>query len=84
MNGAIGVLREAFVMRDHADRGTTLVQFPEQVHHCFAVAGIEVASRLIGQQNRRPARNGNGSDRRRAGSVDVLPDAPCLRAPALR
>jgi hypothetical protein len=63
VHGPICVLREPLIMGDHANRGATLVQFAEQLHHRFAIPRIEIASRLIGKQNRRPAakraRNGN-------------------------
>src|SRR4029450_522671 len=55
MHCAIGVLRETLIVRDHANRGAALVQFSEQVHHCFAVARIKVPRRLVREQNRRPA-----------------------------
>src|ERR1700688_935020 len=63
MHCPVCVLRETLVMRDHANRGATLMQFPEQTHDRFAIARIEIASRFVGKQNRRPAgkraRDGN-------------------------
>jgi hypothetical protein len=63
MNGAICVLRETLVMRNHANRGAALMQLAEQVHDGFAVVRIEVTCWLVGKQNRRPpgkrARNCN-------------------------
>src|SRR6266481_1454278 len=53
---AICVLRETLVMRDHADRGAALMQFSKQTHDRFAIARVKVSSRLVRQQNRRPAR----------------------------
>ena len=55
MNGAVCVLRETLVVRDHANRGAALMQLAEQVHDSFAVVRIEVTGRLVGKQNRRPA-----------------------------
>ena len=55
MDGAIGVLGESLVVRDHADRGAALMQFSEQAHDRFAIARVKVSSRLVCQQNRRPA-----------------------------
>jgi hypothetical protein len=55
VHGAIRVLREPLIMSDHANRGATLMQFAQQLHHRFAIPRIEIASRLIGKQNRRPA-----------------------------
>src|SRR4030095_4433230 len=55
MHGAIGVLREALIVRDHANRGAALVQFSEQGHHCFSVARIKVPRRLVREQNCRSA-----------------------------
>ena len=47
--GEIGITR---IVRDHADRRTRLVQFIEQRHDRFAILRVEIASRLIGQQDR--------------------------------
>src|ERR1700730_8201845 len=55
MHCAVCVLRETLVVRDHANCGATLMQLSEQPHHRSTIARIEVASRLVGQQNRRPA-----------------------------
>src|SRR2546430_14394667 len=55
MDGAIGVLREPLVVRDHANGRATGVQFLEQIHHRFAVSRIEVSSRLVREQDRRLA-----------------------------
>ena len=56
MHGPIGVLREAFIVRDHANRRAAGVKFLQQLHHRFAIARIKVARWLVRQQNRRPAR----------------------------
>ena len=53
VNGAVGVLRKARIVRDHANGGATGVQFLQQIHNGFAVARVEVSRRLIRQQNRR-------------------------------
>lgn len=61
VNGAICVLSETLVVRDHANRGAPLVQFAEQMHYRFAVVRIEVTSRLVCKQDRRSARKGAGN-----------------------
>src|SRR5207302_11016818 len=55
MHGPICVLRETLVVCHHANRGATLMQFSEQLHHRLAIARIEVAGRFVCEQNRRPA-----------------------------
>src|SRR6266436_6620755 len=55
MHRAVCMLRETFVVRDHANRGAALMKFTEQVHDRFAVMRIEVTRRLVRQQNRRSA-----------------------------
>src|ERR671931_365125 len=55
MDCAIGMLSEALVMCDHANSGSVPVQFLEQLHHGFAIARIEIARWLVGQQNGWPA-----------------------------
>ena len=55
MNGAVGVLREARVVRDHANGRAAGVQFLEQIHDRFAVARIEVAGRFVRQKDGRLA-----------------------------
>src|SRR5262249_14655537 len=52
MDSAICVLSETLVVRNHANRGATLMQFAEQLHDSFAVVRIEVTGRLVGKQNR--------------------------------
>src|SRR5215211_3023620 len=63
VHGAIGMLREALVVRDHADGRTRRVQFLEQIHDSLAVPRIEVTSRLVREQNgglaRERARHGD-------------------------
>src|ERR1051325_1994408 len=51
MDGAIRVARVARVVRDHADRGAFAVQLAEQFHDRLAVLRIEVACRLVRQQD---------------------------------
>src|SRR3990172_4193973 len=53
VNRPIGVARVARVVRDHADRRPFPVQLAEQLHDGFAVLGVEVPGRLVGQQDRR-------------------------------
>src|SRR5438046_826484 len=52
MDRAIGVLREALVVCDHANRSAAGVKFLQQLHYRFAIARIKIASRLVGQENR--------------------------------
>src|SRR5436190_16961798 len=58
MDCAIRILREPLVVRDHADRGTALVQFLKKRHDGFAIARVEVARRFVGEKNGRLAREG--------------------------
>src|SRR5262249_44410325 len=51
---AIRVLSETLIVRDHANRGATLMQLAEQMHDRFAVVRIEVTGRLVCEQNRWP------------------------------
>src|SRR6266542_852216 len=60
MNCAIGMLSEALVMCDHANGGSVLVQFLQQLHHRFAIARIKIARWFVCQQNGRPARERPG------------------------
>src|SRR5688572_25650144 len=43
MHGAVGVAGVARVVRDHTDGGAALMQLTQQLHHRFAVGGVEVA-----------------------------------------
>src|SRR4030095_7819390 len=54
------MLSEALVMCDHANGGSVLVQFLEQLHHRFAIARIKIARWFVCQQNGRPARERTG------------------------
>ena len=49
VDDAVGIARVALRVGDHHDGGALLVQLGEQVHHLLAVLGIEVASRLVGE-----------------------------------
>src|SRR4051794_33887899 len=51
MDCAIGVLREPHIVRHHTDRRAGGVQFLQQVHYGFTVAGIEIARRFIGEED---------------------------------
>src|SRR5262249_49087896 len=52
-NLTLGLLNESGIVRNHADRCAFLVQFMQQLHYSFAVVRIEIAGRLVRQQNRR-------------------------------
>jgi len=65
MHGAIGVASEARVVRDHADRRARGVELAEEVHHGVAVLGVEVAGRLVREEDGRLAGQ-------RAGDGDAL------------
>src|SRR6266545_4248079 len=60
VNRAVSVLSKALVVGHHANGGPALVQFLEQLHHCFAIARIKIARWLVCQQNGRPARERPG------------------------
>src|SRR6516165_4456801 len=55
MHCAIGMLCETLIVGNHANCGAALMQLTEQMHDSFAVVRIEIASRLVREQNRRPA-----------------------------
>src|SRR5436309_2402539 len=65
MHRSICMLREARVVRYHADRRSAGVQFFQQIHYRFAIARIEISGRLIREQNR-------GSTGKRARDRDTL------------
>src|SRR5437764_11308031 len=52
VNGAVGVLREPLVVRDHADGRAAGVEFLEQIHHRVTVAPIKISGRFVRQQDR--------------------------------
>ena len=57
MNRALGVMGVARVVRDDANCGAVSVQLLEQSHHGVTIFGIEVACRLVRQQDQRGAIN---------------------------
>src|SRR3712207_4287010 len=61
------MLREPNVVRDHADGRAAGVEFFEEIHHRFAVAGIEVTGRLVGEEDGRMT-----SERTRHGDALLL------------
>ena len=65
VDGAVGVARVARIVGDHADRGAFAVQLAQQLHDRFAVLRVEVAGRLVREQDR-----GRAGDR--AGDRDAL------------
>src|SRR5882762_2519758 len=48
MNGALGKIRVALVVGNHADGSPVAVQVAQQFHDGFAVLGVQVSGRLIG------------------------------------
>ena len=58
MDAAVGVARVARIVRDHADRRAGAVQLAQQIHHRFAAARVEVAGRLVREQDERLAGDG--------------------------
>jgi hypothetical protein len=54
--------REAGVVRDHADGGPVTVEFLQQLHDGFAIAGVEIAGGFVREQDGRLAakRSRNG------------------------
>ena len=55
MDCAIGLPDEALVVCDHDDCRSGTVKTGENLHHGFAVGGIQIAGRLVGQKDPRPA-----------------------------
>src|SRR4051812_25703961 len=64
-NRTVGKIRVARVVRDHADGETRGVQLAQQAHYRFAVGGVQVAGRLVREQDQRIAAQ-------RAGHRDTL------------
>src|SRR5688500_18757714 len=54
---AIRLVSITRIMGDHADRGSPFVQVAEETHDRFTVLRIEIAGRLVGEKNRRVARD---------------------------
>jgi hypothetical protein len=52
MDGAIRVLRVSRIVSHHADRCPFAIQFAQQIHDGFAVAGVQIAGGLVREQNR--------------------------------
>src|SRR5437016_437637 len=67
MDFSIRVSRKACIVRDHADGRAPTVQLAQQLHHLLAICGIEIAGRLIREENDRLAR-----DRTRDGHALLL------------
>jgi len=55
MDGALGEIGVALVVRDHADGRAVAVQVAQQLHDRFAVFGVQVSGGLVGHQNERIA-----------------------------
>ena len=55
INHAIRVISVPRIVGYHADRRSALMKLAEEIHHRFAVLGIEIAGRFVGEQNRRIA-----------------------------
>lgn len=60
VDDALGVALEARVVRAHAERRAAAVQRAEQLHHCLAVFGVEVAGGFVHQQDGGVPRQGAG------------------------
>src|SRR4051794_13717107 len=58
VDGAGGLFGVLGVVRDHADGRALLAQLLEQRHDRIAVARVEVARRLVGEQDERVAGDG--------------------------
>ena len=58
VNAAFGMPREAGIVGDHADGRALLVQFMQQFHNSVRVLRIEIARRLVCQQDRWASRQG--------------------------
>src|SRR6267154_2373934 len=55
VDGALGEVGVALVVRDHANGGAIAMQVAQQFHHGFAVLGVQVSGRLVSHQNERIA-----------------------------
>src|SRR6267154_3598945 len=55
VNGALGEVGVALVVRDHANGGAIAMQVAQQFHHRFTVLGVQVSGGLVSHQNQRIA-----------------------------
>src|SRR5258707_4240006 len=55
VNGALGEVGVALVVRDHADGCAIAMQVAQQFHHGFTVLGVQVSGGLVSHQNERIA-----------------------------
>ncbi len=89
VHGAFGVAGIARVVGDHADGGSVAMQLPQQLHHRFAMVGVQVSGWLVCQQKWKdfppaPARPPRAVVVRPPVARDsVSSDAPCPRVRAL-
>src|SRR5713101_785262 len=65
VDGALGEIGVALVVRDHADGGAVAVQVAQELHDRFAVLGVQVSRGLVSHQDERIADQ-------RAGHSDTL------------
>lgn len=56
MHRALGMAGKAVIVRDHANGCSFTMEFSQQLHYGFAVFGVEVTCRFIGEQYGRLAR----------------------------
>ena len=57
MDRTVGMPLIPGVVRDHTDRGPSPVELSQQLHDGLSVGGVQVARRLVRQQNGRIASN---------------------------
>src|SRR5713226_8962469 len=55
VDGALGEIGVALVVRNHADGGAVAVQVAQQLHDRFAVFGVQVSRGFVGHQDERIA-----------------------------
>ena len=56
----MGIFGMFMAMRDHDDGGAGFVEFGQKLHHLFAIGGVEVAGRLVGQDQLGTRHHGAG------------------------
>ena len=56
VDAAIGVRGVPLVVGDHADCRALAVQLTQQIHHGFAIRGIQITGWLVGEEYKRIAR----------------------------